>query len=381
MSDLTISPVESESELKSFITFPWRVYENDPHWVPPLIGDRKDFLNPEKNPYFKHAEAKYFVARRNGEPVGTIMATSNRLYNEFQEENSGFFGFFEVLDDPEAARELLRTAEEWVRAAGHDKIIGPAQFSTNDEVGLLIDGFDDPPRILMTYNPPRYQTYIEQYGYSKAQDLLAFAARIEDVWKNYPPKLLRVAEKIKKRWNLTVRHLDMKNYDQEVENIKLIYNSSWEKNWGFVPMTDDEITHLAAQLKLILDTDFVMFIEKDGKPIAVGIGLLDLNQPLLKAYPKPGTPDVITLAKMFWNWRVRKMVDWVRIWALGVLPEYHGQGIDAILYLELTKAAYARGIEWGEASWILESNDMMLRPMDRAGAKVYKRYRMYEKLL
>jgi len=313
--------------------------------------------------------------------VGTISAFTNDLYNEFQGVNTGFFGFFEVLDDADAATALLSTAEDWAREAGHESILGPAQFSTNDEVGMLVDGFDDTPRILMTYNPPRYPGFLDAAGYQKAMDLWAYAIRIENFMQNIPPKLLRVAENVKKRRKLLVRTIDMKNFAQEVERFKRVYNSSWERNWGFVPFTDPEINRFAEQLKQILDPDVVIMVEHEGEVVGFSLTLPDLNQPLHKAYPRPGTSETLTTLKLLWHWKVRRRVDWLRGVAMGVLPEFRGLGVDALMYLETAKTAARKGFRWVEMSWILENNDMMNRLIRLFGGEIYKTYRMYEKRL
>ncbi|MGD2057539.1 MAG: GNAT family N-acetyltransferase [Anaerolineales bacterium] len=379
MAELRIQKVESQSDLERFIHFPWTVYKGDPYWVPPIISERKEFLSKEHNPFFEHASADYFLALRGDQLVGTIAAISNEKYNTFQETNVGFFGFFEVLEDPEAAGALLEKAERWAKAAGHDAIIGPAQFSSNDELGLLIDGFEDRPRILMTYNPPRYRTYLESSGYHKAMDLWAYSLPVADFVANTPPKLVRVVEKIRQRRNLTVRTLDMKRYDEEVHAFKALYNTSWEKNWGFVPFTDAEMDVMARQMKQIIDPDLVILVEAEGKIVGGSISLPDLNQPLQKAYPRPGTPEFITMLKLLWNWKVSGRLDWIRVFALGVLPEYRGTGVDALMYMETAKNAIPKGFKFAEMSWILETNVMMNRAISMLGGEVYKTYRMYEK--
>jgi len=381
VAELQISKVLNNDDLMDFIHFPWEVYRDDPYWVPPLISERREFLDPEHNPFFQHARAEYFLAHRGSKVVGTISAFTNDLYNEFQGVNTGFFGFFEVLDDADAATALLSTAEDWAREAGHESILGPAQFSTNDEVGMLVDGFDDPPRILMTYNPPRYPGFLDAAGYQKAMDLWAYAIRIENFMQNIPPKLLRVAENVKKRRKLLVRTIDMKNFAQEVERFKRVYNSSWERNWGFVPFTDPEINRFAEQLKQILDPDVVIMIEHEGEVVGFSLSLPDLNQPLHKAYPRPGTSETLTTLKLLWHWKVRRRVDWLRGVAMGVLPEFRGLGVDALMYLETAKTAARKGFRWVEMSWILENNDMMNRLIRLFGGEIYKTYRMYEKRL
>jgi GNAT superfamily N-acetyltransferase len=381
MTKLIVSPVQDEKDLMAFITFPWEVYRRDPHWVPPLISERREFLDPDRNSFFQHATARYFLARRDGRVVGTIAAFTNRLYNEYQGVNSGFFGFFEVLEDQEAAEALLSAAETWCREAGHESVVGPAQFSTNDEVGLLVEGFDDAPRILMTYNPPRYQHYLESAGYSKAMDLLAYRLGIRDFVKNLPEKLVRVADKVLKRGKLRVRRVDMSRFEEEVGHVKRIYNKSWEKNWGFVPMTDPEFDRLARVLKPFVDPDLIVAAEAGDEVVGFGLTVPDLSQPLRLAYPRPGTPEALTLLKMMWHWKVRRRVDWIRIIALGVLPEYQGMGVDALMYLETAKAAFPKGYKMAEMSWILEVNEKMNRPIVALGGEVYKRYRLYEKNL
>jgi len=381
LAELQISKVLNNDDLMDFIHFPWEVYRDDPYWVPPLISERREFLDPERNPFFQHARAEYFLAHRGSKLVGTIAAFTNDSYNEFQGVNTGFFGFFEVLDDADAASALLNTAEDWAREAGHESILGPAQFSTNDEVGMLVDGFDDTPRILMTYNPPRYPGFLEAAGYQKAMDLWAYAMRIEDFMQNIPPKLLRVVENVQKRRNLRVRTIDMKDFDQEVERFKRVYNSSWERNWGFVPFTDPEINRFAEQLKQILDPDVVIMIEHEGEVVGFSLSLPDLNQPLHKAYPRPGTSETLTTLKLLWHWKVRRRVDWLRGVAMGVLPEFRGLGVDALMYLETAKTAARKGFRWVEMSWILENNDMMNRLIRLFGGEIYKTYRMYEKRL
>ncbi|NIM93216.1 MAG: N-acetyltransferase [Anaerolineales bacterium] len=379
MPELTVSKVENAEDMNAFLEFPWKVYEKDPYWVPPLISERRDFHNPGKNPFFEHATVDYFIARRGSEVVGTIASFTNDLYNEFQGTNVGFFGFFEVLEDAQAAQVLLSIAVARARDAGHESILGPAQFSTNDEVGLLVDGFDDVPRILMTYNPPRYMDYIEGAGFQKAMDLLAYELDLEYLEKNLPEKLIRVTEKVREREKYHLRKMDMKNFDDEVEHVKKVYNKSWERNWGFVPMTDGEIDNLAESLKPLLDTEIVVVIEQEGEVIGFSLPLPDLNQPLLKAYPRPGTIELWTMLKFIWHWKVRRQVDWVRAFALGVLPEHRGTGADALLYIETAKAAFKRGYKMVEMSWVLENNDMTNRSVRMLGGEVYKTYRVYEK--
>jgi GNAT superfamily N-acetyltransferase len=382
MADLKISPVETDEEFQAFATFPWEVYREDPHWVPPIPSDHYKFLDKKHNPFFEHGDAQYFLAHRGDKLVGTIAGITNDLYNEFQEVNVGFFGFFEVLEDKEAASALLEAAENWVRSKGHASIIGPAQYSTNEELGLLIDGFDDSPRILMTYNPPRYREYIEAKDYAKAMDLWAYRAAPQSLQGNIPPKLIRVTRKVMERRNLKLRKLNMRRYDEDVDKLKRIYNSSWARNWGFVPMTNNEFDHLAAQMKQFIDPDLVVLVEYGEKDvIGFGLALPDMNEPLRMAYPRPDTSEIFTLMKLLWHWKARPKFNWLRVWALGVHPDYQGLGVDSLMYLDLTNTAIKKGFKWAEMSWILETNDMINRAIQMMGGEVYKTYRMFEKAL
>ena len=381
MKSLIIKPVETLEERKEFLRFPWKVYQDDPYWVPPIFSERVHFTDPDSNPFFEHSEAQLFMALRGEEVVGTIAAFSNHRHNEYQNENVGFFGFFEVLEDYEAAEALFRAAENWTRENGHSALRGPAQWSTNDECGLLVDGFDDSPRILMTYNPRYYVDFIEKLGYGNARNLWAYSLRIKDFMKIIGERLDKLTTRILARKNITIRKLDMKHFDEEVAMVKLLYNEAWSKNWGFVSMTDPEFAQLAKELHDILDPDLVYIAEKDGKTVGFSITLPDLNEPLLRAYPKPDTPEWWTMLKLVWNWKVLKKVTWVRVLVLGVIPEYRKLGIDALLYYKTAQEALRKGMKMCEMSWILDNNDRMNRPIIAMGGKVYKTYRFYEKAL
>jgi GNAT superfamily N-acetyltransferase len=233
----------------------------------------------------------------------------------------------------------------------------------------------------MTYNPPRYEKYITDAGFVKAKDLWAYRNDIAHFMENFPEKLIRVTEKIKERKNFTIRTLRMKEFDQEVDRLKGIYNSSWETNWGFVPMTDPEFDHLTKNLKSIIDPNLIFIVEQEGEAVGWSLTLPDLNQPLRKARPHPKTPEWITLLRLLWHWKVRRDVEWLRVFALGVLPEFRGTGVDALLYYETAKHAGSLGYKFAESGWVLEDNEMMNRSAKVVLAEVYKTYRMYEKAL
>jgi GNAT superfamily N-acetyltransferase len=381
MDPLVIKPVNTLEERKAFLRFPWRVYQDDPYWVPPIFSERLQFTDPEKNPFFEHSKAQLFLAMRGEEVVGTIAAFTNGRHNEYQGENIGFFGFFEVLEDYEAAEALLKAAEGWARKQGHSVLRGPAQWSTNDECGLLVDGFDDSPRILMTYNPRYYVDFVEKAGYKYARDLWAYQLAVEDFMTIIGDRLDKLTSRILDRKQIKIRQLDMKKFPEEVAKVKVLYNEAWSKNWGFVPMSDSEFNRLADELHDVLDPDLVFVAEKDGKTVGFSITLPDLNQPLRLAYPRPNTPEWWTMLKLVWYWKVLKRVSWVRVLVLGVIPEYRKLGIDALFYYKSALAAYKKGMRMGEMSWILDNNDKMNRPIIAMGGKVYKTYRFYEKAL
>lgn len=381
-SDVRIVPVTTQDQRREFAKFPWRIYRDDPYWVPPIFMDHLALLDPAKHPFWEHAEQQLFLAMRGKEIVGTVSGHVNHRHNEVHEDKVGFFGFFEVIDDQGVADALLEAASDWLREQGMEAIRGPENPSQNEEVGLLVDGFDMPRVIMMTYNPRYYQTLIERAGFQKAQDLWAWDSptNIFDVdVQKLPRKFLRVAEETRKRNNLVVRPLNMKRFDEDVEIAKVIYNGAWEKNWGFVPFTDHEIEHLAQELKMILDPDLIYVAEIDGKPAGISLTVPDVNQALLKARSQPNTWSLpLTLAKFLWH---RRNIDGIRTLIMGVLPEYRALGIDALFYVETARAAFRKGYTHCEMSWILESNDMMNRIIERLGGQVYKTYRVYERPL
>ncbi|RPI58635.1 MAG: N-acetyltransferase [Chloroflexi bacterium] len=378
--ELEIVPVRTEEERRAFARFPWELYRGDPYWVPPIFNDRLTLLNPAKHPFHEHATVQLFQARRGGQMVGTISAHVNQRHNEVYGDKVGFFGFFEVVDDEDAARALLNAASDWVLQQGMDAIRGPESFSQNEEVGLLIDGFDAPPVIMMTYNPRYYQGFLERAGFEKAQDLYAWdiLTNIFDLdVQRMPRKFLRVADEARKKSGLVVKRIDMKNYDREVARAKEVYNAAWEKNWGFVPMTDHEIEHLGNDLKMVLDPDLVYLAELCGETVGVCLGVPDVNQALLRARPQPNTWSLpLTLGRFLLN---RKHIDAFRLMIMGVKPEYRALGIDALFYVETARAAFRKGYKRCEMSWILESNDMMNRIIERLGGTIYKTYRVYQK--
>jgi GNAT superfamily N-acetyltransferase len=332
-------------------------------------------LSRTKNPFFEHALAEYFIAERDGVVVGRIAAISNRLHNETHGDRVGFFGFFESIDDQAVADALLTAAADWCRALGHDVLRGPASFSVNDECGLLVDGFDSPPTLMMPHNPRSYIALLERAGFTKAKDLWVYQGGSEERYVPVPERLARATELIRQRQAITLRALNMKNFEGEVERIKELYNSAWEKNWGFVPMTEREIDHLAEQFKPVVIPELVPMAEKDGKLIGFGIALPDLNVVFRKNRSGRLFPMIL---KLLWALKAKR-IRRARILLLGVLPEHQGKGIDAMLYHWIWTKSGERGIYWGEAGWILEDNPAMNAGLEKMTFRVYKTYRLYDR--
>ena len=367
---LTVTPVSSRRELMEFIRLPWKLYRGNPNWVPPLVMDQKTLLSREKNPFFRHASIEYFLARRDGEIVGRIAAIHDPSYVEFQQENIGFFGFYESIDDQSVADALFAAARSWLASRNVVGMRGPTNPSTNDTLGLLVDGFDHPPLVMMPYNPPHYQELFEAAGLVKAKDLLAYWLP-ED--RMNIDRLERFVELLKKRHNLTLRPINLRKLEEEIDLIKLIYNDAWERNWGFVPWTDEELDHLGAELKPVADPELVMFAYKDDEPVGFSLSLPDLFQALIHVKSGRLLPFGI-LKLLYWQRRITQ----VRVLAMGIRHQYRGMGIDALFYHRTFRYAETKGQQRGECSWILEDNHAMKAAMEKMGGYVYKTYRLYD---
>jgi GNAT superfamily N-acetyltransferase len=372
---MEITEAKSKRDIKDFIDFHFYIYRNDPYWVPPLKFERMQFFNPKKNPFYKHADIALFIAKKDGKSAGTIAAIVNHNHNKFYKEKVGFFGCFEVIENYEVAKMLFDKVKDWLKEKNMNTIRGPMNFSTNDECGLLIDGFESPPVCMMTYNPKYYIDFIEKYGFKKTMDLYAYFISLEELRKKakkVPEKLISVVNKIKKRNNLIIRNIDMKKFDEEVERFKKIYNSAWEKNWGFVPMTNEEIEHLADGLRKFLDPDLIFIAEIDDSPVGFSLTLPDINQPLLKIKGK-----LLPFGWIKYLWYKRR-IDICRVFAMGVLEKYRRLGINALMHYKTSKKLLSKGYKLAEMSWILENNAMTNREIQTMGGKIYKTYRIYD---
>ena len=373
-SPVQVEEVTTREALDTFIRLPDRLYAGDPNYVPQLHMERRDFLDPQKNPFFEHADVALFLARQDGRVVGRISASVDRNYNAFHDVKVGWFGMYEAEDDDAIAEALFSEARAWVRAKGMTSILGPANFTSNHEWGLLVEGFDSPPTVMIPYNPRYYVRHFEEVmGLEKAKDLWAFwmPANVDP-----PEKVVRISEKVRAKEGIVVRPLNLRDFAGEVARIKEIYNSAWEKNWGFVPVTDKEFDHIAKDMKTLAVADLVLIAEVKGEPVAFSMTLPDLNQALAKVGGRLTTFGIpIGLAKFLWHMR---KINRARLITLGVKEPYRKRGIDAILYLDTLRAARKLGYVGGEISWTLEDNLLVNRSIEMMGGKRYKTYRIYQ---
>jgi hypothetical protein len=369
---LSIREVATEQDKNVFIKLPWKIYKENKYWVPPLLFDVKNNLDPNKNPFFKHAEVGFFLAFNDDKPVGRIAAIKNELHNQFHKENIGFFGFFECINDQEVANKLFDTAIDWCKQRKLTKIVGPMNPSTNDECGLLIDAYDQSPVFLMPYNHSYYRDLIEKFGFVKEKDLLAYFIS-PDVIKNEKmmAKLERMANMIKAKQGITIRKLNLKDFNNEVRKIEEIYNDAWEYNWGFVPMTTEEFDYMAKNLKAIVDTDFVVFAEVNGIPAGFSLTLPDFNFVLKKLN---GRIFPFGILKLLYY---KNKIDVYRVITMGVKKEFQKRGIDSVFYLEAITCGNKKKLKGAEISWVLEDNLVMRQTAEKLGSQVYKTYRAY----
>jgi len=367
-----IKQINSGRMLRQFIGFPLRLYRSDPHFVPHLLWERKQFFNPH-NPLFRFTEVAYFLAYdATGRVVGRITAHINRRHNEFHGERTGFFGFFEAVNSRDVAQGLLNAAERWLAARGMSKIRGPFNFSTNEECGLLIEGFDTPPVIMMTHGKRYYPALVSQLGYRKAKDLLAYDIKSTGA---VPRFLARFARRVRNKTHVRVRPIQMDNLKEDIRKAFGVYESAWQKNWGFVPMSTEEFDYTANSLKPLLDPSLALVAEVGGQAVGFCLALPDYNV-LFKRMGGRLLPTGI-----FYLLFGRCLIERIRVLLFGVVEQYRRSGVDMLLLYHLFTNGMARGYTAGECSWILEDNLLMRRALDRIGAVPYKTYRIYEKEL
>jgi GNAT superfamily N-acetyltransferase len=370
-----VRPVAGKGELKKFIQLPFELYRNEPNWVAPLLMDLKKRLDRDHHPFFKHAEAEFFLAWRDGRPVGRITAHIDRNFNEFQNNEWGLFGFFECENDPETAHALLAAAEQWLRERGRDRMVGPMDFTTNDECGLLIEGHELPPIILAPWHHPYYQELLEGDGLAKAMDLLMWSLHVtgrdrvhQAIWD--------AADRVESQHGIVCRSMRKKDLENEVKRFLEVYNAAWETNWAAVPLNEEEVMYMAKDLKPVLDENWAMIAERKdtGEVVGAALTLPDFNQVL--AHLNGRLLPFGWAKALYWQ----RKIDKVRVFALGVKPEYQHTGVAARFYQMHFDAAERTPQKGGEMGWILETNRAMNRAMEGMGGEIVRRFRVYERV-
>ena len=369
MGGLKLVTVEDRKALRQFVELPYTLYRDDPHWVAPLRIAVKELLDRRKHPFYLDAEAEFFLALDDGRPVGRIAAILDKANNRFHQENAGFFGFFECVDNQDVAGELLSRARQWLVERGAQVIRGPVNPSTNYECGMLVEGFDLDPMIMMTYNPPYYPVLMERAGLRKAKDLLAYTCPTAALESR---KIDRLAERATGLRGVRVRPIDLKNFEADVERVWNLYNSAWSRNWGFIPMSREEFAAMGKEMKQILKPDLILIGEIGDRPVGFALALPDINQALK---PARGRLFPTGLLKILYH---QRLITNVRVLTLGVVEEYRTSGLGAVLYATLIRNGRKLGFHEVEMSWILEDNVLMNRSALLMGAKRYKTYRIYE---
>jgi GNAT superfamily N-acetyltransferase len=378
MASVSIRPVRTKRDLKRFVKVPFRLHRESPQWVAPLIFERMEFLNRDKNPYFEHAEVELFIAEREGRPVGRISVQVDARWDEFQGGRDAIFGFFEAAEDPEVAAALFAAARDWARGQGRERILGPMDFTTNDEVGILIEGFERRPMILEPWHPPYYRGLIEAEGFDKTMDVLMWELNFGDLkdGERFDPAIHAAAEKALREEGIEIRNMRKRDMANEVRRFMEVYNEAWGDNWGFVPVTDAEADFQAKNLKQVIAEDWAYMAEKDGEVVGAALTLPDINQVMARLNGR--------LLPFGWlRFLLGKgKIDRLRVFALGVKHDYQHTGVGAGLYLKhLETAAQPGAIKGGEMGWILETNEAMNRAMEGMGGKIVKRYRLFEQQL
>ncbi|HKP11571.1 MAG TPA: N-acetyltransferase [Blastocatellia bacterium] len=372
---LDVRPARTAREQKQFLNLPYRLHRHQEHWIAPLRMAQKDMLDTAKHPFYKTAEVEKFLAWRGGRVVGRVMAILNRAHNEFHGERAGFFGFFEAEEDYEAAAALLDAARAWLKGRGAEVMRGPVNPSTNYECGLLVEGFDLDPTLMMVWNPAYYGEFLERYGLRKAADLYAYDIAAD--YFNVSDKLKRVAERLQSKERVRVRPVNLKEFKSEVEIVRRVYNDAWSRNWGFVPVTNEEFEHLGKDLKQLVDPRVVLIAEQhtpgsEPRPIGFMLAVPDLNRALKKM---SGRLFPFGLIKLLWHSR---KINTIRIITMGVVREFQSLGGGAIFLKEIYERAPAAGFPSGEMSWVLDNNVMMNRAAELIGGRRTKTYRIYE---
>jgi len=365
---LTIRPVKTRQDLRRFVRFPWTIYKNDPHWVPPIISDQTKFL--VKGPFLEVGERELFLAVKDGKPAGRLSAHLNHQYEEHWDRETGFFGFFECVNDPDVAKALFNAAEAWLKARGKTKILGPESFSIYDECALLVEGFDDDPTLLLAYNPDYYESLLLECGFKKAVDWYAYMG---DEAVKVTETMQKIRERVLKRERVVIKTLKKDEFRKRAEEVKDIFNEAWRENWGHLPFTETQFKYLFAEMKRVAVPELTYFAEAGGRTIGFSLTIKDANQALKRAR---GRLFPFGLLKILWG---LKKVSRLRTIVMGVLKEYRNRGIDTVFYLNTIENGRKMGYTESECSMVVETNTKMLKALEAIGARRYKTYRLYEK--
>jgi GNAT superfamily N-acetyltransferase len=380
-SDITVRPVTTRADQDAFLALPDALFSDDPVWVPPLKMMVRDQLNPKKNPWFSHGEAQLFLAERNGAVLGRLSAQVDRSHLEQHNDATGFFGFFDSVEEQPVADALFEAAESWLKERGISRVRGPFSLNINEESGLLVEGFESPPRVAMGHGQPFYQTLVEEAGFEKVRDLFAFLTPMDTALPYKHIKLLQ--RSIDRNPGLTFRHLDPKHYDEDIRILVDLFNGAWAENWGFIPLTEADAKHMANKFKMILIPELVWFAFYEGKPAAMAVALPDLNEMIRDLGG--------TLWPMGWMklaWRVLTRRTWssgTRVPLMGVAPRFKNKPLGSVLGFMVMDAIRRESLKLNmpvcEMSWVLEDNTQTRHSLETIGGRVYKTYRMYEKAL
>ena len=375
-----VRPLADKAEFRQFFRFPWQHYADEPNWTPPLVSMRRSLLDKARHPAWQYMDGEYFAAWRNGEMVGTIAAFVNHEHNRYHDENIGFFGLFECVDDAEVAGALLDVAADWLRGQGVDAMRGPASFTTNEECGLLVDNFD-PAVVMMPWNPPYYAALIEGAGLSKVMDVHCIYQDRDSIAESGSlERLERLVGRAAKRSGISVRKMNARDKKGEFQRFREIYNAAWVKNWGFIPMNDAELEALVADLGMLVEADLAFFAEINGEPVGFALTIPNFNEALRKACPRPGVPEPWTMLQVSWHWKVRKSIKGVRMPLMGVKQAYRNKGVELAMLLACMKALLPSQYDYLDSGWVLETNELIKISVS-LGGKVYKTHRFYEKAL
>ena len=379
-SSITIKEVINKQDLKRFVKLPWSLYKDDPNWVAPLIMERMEILDPKKNPYFEHARAKMWLALKEGEVVGRITAQVDDLVEENHHEKIGHFGFFECINDPQTANALMDTACDWLKEQGRTSMAGPFSLSINEETGMLIEGFDTPPSLMMNHALPYYQDLMSGYGMEKIKDLWAYYLKIDE--EILPPAINKLIKRSMRDGKVKLRRLNMKNYEEDLKIILDIYNDAWSDNWMALPFTQAELNKAVKDMKLLIREEFTYIAEYDGVPMAMMVTLPNLNEVIADLN---GSLFPFGIFKLLWRLKVNPTYKTARVPLMGVRKEFQNTVVGGAMAFALIEEcrihATAEGLTHAELSWVLEENTRLSKMLETIGCWRYKNYRLYSKSL